>query len=226
MPIQSQINPMHRVRNDLIIFASRPHGGRMVKLTPLANETSDVPRLSAHETLPAREMLSVSNVGVEMAKLNEIAQLIAGSKNGDPAEVQARVVRALELVEQIAPRDVVEGMLAEQMVGTHLAAMECLRRAALAGQSPEARDQALRHAARFMALYTQQMAALDKHRGKGQQRVTVEHVHVAAGGQAIVGHVETGGQRRGPPALEKSVAMPFEIDVPQPVEIVRNGAPD
>jgi hypothetical protein len=41
--------------------------------------------------------------------------------------------------------------------------------------------------------YTMQMDALSRHRGKGQQRVTVEHVHVHAGGQAVVGAVETGG---------------------------------
>lgn len=32
--------------------------------------------------------------------------------------------------------------------------------------------------------------ALNKHRGKDQQKVTVEHVHVHAGGQAVVGTVE------------------------------------
>ena len=34
------------------------------------------------------------------------------------------------------------------------------------------------------------MAALDKHRSKGQQKITVERVQVAPGGQAIVGHVQ------------------------------------
>ena len=33
--------------------------------------------------------------------------------------------------------------------------------------------------------------ALNKHRGKGQQKVTVEHVHVHSGGQAVVGMVAT-----------------------------------
>jgi len=37
------------------------------------------------------------------------------------------------------------------------------------------------------------LEALNKHRGKGQQKVTVEHVHVHQGGQAIVGHVAQGG---------------------------------
>jgi hypothetical protein len=36
--------------------------------------------------------------------------------------------------------------------------------------------------------------ALDRHRGKGQQRITVEHVHVNDGGQAIVGAVSGGGE--------------------------------
>jgi hypothetical protein len=35
--------------------------------------------------------------------------------------------------------------------------------------------------------------ALNRHRGKGQQKVTVEHVHVHAGGQAVVGTVEVPG---------------------------------
>lgn len=34
---------------------------------------------------------------------------------------------------------------------------------------------------------------LNRHRGKGQQKVTVEHVHVHSGGQAVVGVVETPG---------------------------------
>jgi len=34
---------------------------------------------------------------------------------------------------------------------------------------------------------------LNRHRGKGQQKMTVEHVHVHEGGQAIVGNIEAGG---------------------------------
>jgi hypothetical protein len=38
--------------------------------------------------------------------------------------------------------------------------------------------------------YAALVDALNRHRGKGQQKVTVEHVHVHAGGHAIVGSVE------------------------------------
>ena len=52
------------------------------------------------------------------------------------------------------------------------------------------RDQDLKHAAKLLGIYTRQMEALDKHRGKGKQKITVEHVNVHEGGQAIVGTVE------------------------------------
>jgi hypothetical protein len=37
------------------------------------------------------------------------------------------------------------------------------------------------------------LEALNRHRGKGQQKVTVGHVYVAPGGQAVVGVVEPPG---------------------------------
>jgi hypothetical protein len=37
------------------------------------------------------------------------------------------------------------------------------------------------------------LEALNRHRGNGAQRVTVEHVHVHEGGQAIVGNVGAPG---------------------------------
>jgi hypothetical protein len=38
--------------------------------------------------------------------------------------------------------------------------------------------------------YATLLEALNRHRGKGQQKVTVEHVHVHSGGQAVVGVVD------------------------------------
>lgn len=80
-------------------------------------------------------------------------------------------------------------MLAVQMVATHNAAIDCLRRAMLDQQTFEGRENNLKHASKLLGLYSRQIEALDKHRGKGQQKVTVEHVHVEAGAQAVVGSV-------------------------------------
>jgi hypothetical protein len=97
---------------------------------------------------------------------------------------------AMVALARLAPRDEQERMLAAQMIATHAAAMECLRRAMIDEQTFEGRDQNLKHSAKLLGVYTRQVEALDKHRGKGQQKITVEHVTVNAGGQAVVGNVE------------------------------------
>src|SRR6187401_1968744 len=91
----------------------------------------------------------------------------------------------------IQPNGELEGMLAAQLIACHNAAMECYRRA-MNSQLP-ARDYHLNQANKLSRTYSTLLDSLNKHRGKGQQRVTVEHVHVHQGGQAIVGHVEPGG---------------------------------
>lgn len=96
---------------------------------------------------------------------------------------------ALALLHELAPQDAAETMLCTQMVGTQMLAMECLKRANLAEQTFEGRELNMRHGERFLRIFTQQLDALNKHRGKGQQKVTVEHVTVNEGGQAVVGSV-------------------------------------
>jgi hypothetical protein len=91
------------------------------------------------------------------------------------------------------PRDGLEGMLIVQLIVTHSAAMECYRRAMIVDQSFEARRENLTQASKLSRTYAALTEALDRHRGKGQQRITVEHVNVHAGGQAIVGDVTSRG---------------------------------
>ena len=93
----------------------------------------------------------------------------------------------------IAPKDELEGMMAAQLVAAHNAAMECYRRAMLGEQTFEGRREALNQANKLSRTWATLLEALNRHRGKGQQKVTVEHVHVHAGGQAVVGMVERPG---------------------------------
>ncbi len=57
-------------------------------------------------------------------------------------------------------------------------------------QTPAGRDTNLKHAVKFMGIFTKQLEALARLRGKGQQKMTVERVNVESGGQAIVGQVD------------------------------------
>ena len=93
----------------------------------------------------------------------------------------------------IAPKDELEGMMAAQLIAAHNAAMECYRRAMIGEQTFEGRRENLTQANKLSRTYAALLEALNRHRGKGQQKVTVEHVHVHAGGQAVVGSGRTGG---------------------------------
>jgi hypothetical protein len=63
---------------------------------------------------------------------------------------------------------------------------------------------------------------LNRHRGKGQQKVTVEHVHVHSGGQAVVGVVETPAMNN-PSRLEDQHAKQI-AHAPQPA--MRSTSPE
>ncbi len=107
-------------------------------------------------------------------------------------------IKAFSGIAEMDPRNATEAMLATQMIGVHEAAMMFLHRATLVEQSPEGIDPNVLRATRLLRLFTEQLEAMAKLKGKsGQQRVTVEHVHVHPGGQAIVGAVSTGKGTRG-----------------------------
>lgn len=106
-------------------------------------------------------------------------------------EGKERAQAAMIAMMGIAPKDEMEGMLAAQMVGLHHAAMECMRRAMLSNQTAAGEALYLNQANKLTRSYALLMETLDRHRGKrpSEQKVTVEHVHIHAGGQAIVGNV-------------------------------------
>jgi hypothetical protein len=102
---------------------------------------------------------------------------------------------SLSLLAGVEPKDELEGMLAAQLLASHNAAMECYRRAMISEQTFEGRKENLNQANKLSRTHATLLEALNRHRGKGQQKVTVEHVHVHEGGQVIVGNVEGGGMR-------------------------------
>lgn len=116
-----------------------------------------------------------------------------GGPSNPPSEQD--INRALAAVTGVGARDEIEAMLATQMVATHFAAITLLRRLKGAENIPQ-QDSAGGLAVKLLRTYTMQVETLQRYRGKGQQRVTVEHVHVHQGGQAIVGTVQGGGAPR------------------------------
>ena len=112
---------------------------------------------------------------------------------GHPDEVNDQRPFMLSIVNDLGARDAVERMLAVQMAATHVAMIRAASSLAKADSIPRLEA----HSTNFNKLartYTAQMEALRKHRDGGKQKVTVEHVHVHQGGQAIVGEVHHGGR--------------------------------
>jgi hypothetical protein len=114
-------------------------------------------------------------------------------KNSDEKAHDRQVGATVDALIGIAPRDELEGMMAAQLIAAHSAAMECYRRAMIGEQTFEGRRENLNQANKLSRTFSVLLDALNQHRGKGQQKVTVEHVHVHSGGQAVVGAVATTG---------------------------------
>ena len=113
--------------------------------------------------------------------------------NSDPETCDRHRSATLAALIGIDPKDELEGMIAAQLIAVHNAAMECYRRAMIGEQSFEGRRENLNQANKLSRTFATLLEALNRHRGKGHQKVTVEHVHVHEGGQAIVGNVKTKG---------------------------------
>ena len=123
----------------------------------------------------------------------------------------------LGAIKGIAPQDEVEAMLAAQMAAVHTAAMSFARRLARADTIPQ-QDSAERAFTKLTRTFATQIEALKRHRTGGEQTVTVQHVSVSQGGQAIVGNVTHAPRdRRLEHATAAAPALTHQEAAPMPV---------
>jgi hypothetical protein len=123
----------------------------------------------------------------------------------------------LSVIKGIVPRDQIEAMLAAQMAAVHMATMTLARRLAHVDNIPQ-QDSAERAFNKLARTFAAQVEALKRYRTGGEQKVTVQHVSVSEGGQAIVGNVtqdrrETAPDKAAtsPPALTEARTAPMTI---------------
>jgi hypothetical protein len=166
---------------------------------------------AAHEDAEAAKLPST----IDPDALNGAMQAIGGSRSDlwnsqlieqtvqtlpigtyDPAIAEKQYSATIAAMAGMAPKDELEGMMFAQLIAAHNAAMECHRRAMTPTQTFEARRENLTQANKLSRTYATLLEALNRYRGKGQQIVKVEHVHVHSGAQAVVGVVgPEGGDR-------------------------------
>jgi hypothetical protein len=131
----------------------------------------------------------------------------------------------LSVVKGIQPRDQLEVMLAAQMAAVHMASMTFARRLAQVEKIPQ-QDSAERAFNKLTRTFATQMEALKRYRTGGEQKVTVQHVSVSEGGQAIVGNVtQTPREAARDKAASSPPALPNAQQSPMPVLGERAASP-
>jgi hypothetical protein len=110
----------------------------------------------------------------------------AAIRGGEIKEAQLNFM--LSVVKGIKPRDQLEAMLAAQMAAVHVASMSLAQQLANA-DTVQHQDSAERAFNRLTRTFSTQMGALKRYRARAEQNVTVQHVSVESGGQAVVGNI-------------------------------------
>ena len=158
---------------------------------PRKNDIAEGPSVDRDSESSVEELVERVEATKTRLQAIEIERVLYKKPYSDEGLGLEKALHAFGHLAALHPRDEFERMILVQMIGCHEAAVECFERASKPGQYPEAMDLFLKNAVRLSNNFANLMRSLDKHRGKGHQKVTVEHVHVESGGQAIVGNVET-----------------------------------
>jgi hypothetical protein len=132
-----------------------------------------------------------------------VDQLAKASRRGEDISEHG-INFMLSVIKGIEPRDQLETMLAAQMAAVHVASMSFARQFAHV-ETLSQQDSAERAFNKLTRTFAMQMEALKRYRTGAEQKVTLQHVSVADGGQAIVGNVTQVPREKG---QEQTAAPP------------------
>jgi hypothetical protein len=144
-------------------------------------------RLAGGELAAARDVspLKLTAEVVSLEASNERVQLLTSLGNDIAA-------LALDTATAVGAAGSVEQMLAHQIAASHHQAMTLLASAAVElDQAHQLRLSA--QAAKWMGACQTAILALKKLKASGEQRITIQHVNVSDGGQAVIGSIRSGG---------------------------------
>jgi hypothetical protein len=102
---------------------------------------------------------------------------------------------ALDAANTFKAENSLEKMLAHQMAVLHDTAMHNASRAALA-QDPNHSVRMMNLSIRSMETFQKGLLTIKRLRGTGEQRITIQHVNVTQGGQAVIGQLSPGGREQ------------------------------
>jgi hypothetical protein len=144
-----------------------------------------------------------------------VQQLADGGSQGKIDENEINFM--LAVIKDIKPTDHVIAMLGAQMAAVHITAMKFMQRFPRI-ESLQQQDATERAYNKLVRTFTMQMEALRRYRTGGEQKVTVQYVSVADGGQAIVGPVTQAAPQAAPSKhRDKPKALIHSQQAPMPI---------
>jgi hypothetical protein len=198
-------------------FARREKSGPRLKVTTDAANHTKIAIEHPYEAFGQISLMKAIGTSDSDFYGGLICQLVDASRESAPSEKATNFM--LAVVKGIEPRDQIEAMLAAQMAAVHMASMTFARRLAHAENIPQ-QDSAERAFNKLTRTFAAQMSALKEYRSKGEQKMTVQHVHVAEGGQAIAGNVSASTEGVG--AREKKGEQPHALAYAPGIEMLRS----
>jgi hypothetical protein len=211
--------PTPREQAALGEFRSR----RLAENTPRLKVSNDgnVPDISVdHQSQTVGNVLLAQALGTTDEDFIDGLLLQLANVDARDGQVNERGLNfLLSVIKGIKPKDQLEAMLAAQMAVAHMASMRFARQLQRVETLPQ-QDSAERAFNKLARTYTTQLEALKRYRTGGEQKVTVQHVSVNEGGQAIVGNVTQNATAKAPaksaPALTDAQKPPMTtIDEPK-----------
>lgn len=137
----------------------------------------------------------------------------AGTQGGEVVEEAVNFM--LSVVQGMEPKDHLEVMLIAQMTAVHMATMK-LAPQLINASTLQHQDSAARTFTQLLRTFASQMETLKRYRTGGQQKVTVEHVTVNEGGQAIVASNVTHGGNGAAEQAKTPAALTYDRTSPMP----------
>ena len=151
--------------------------------------------------------------------------LVQLANTGSPGKASENALNfMISVVTDTKPRDHLEAMLAAQMAAIHIATMKVGSRLSDAEDIPR-QDSAGALFNKLARTFAAQMETLKRYRTGGEQKVTVQHVNVGEGGQAIVGNV-TQAAAKGPQAKDAPEQNALADSRSSPMPILEDVKPE
>ena len=171
--------------------ASLRNGDYMPKKTPAKTKATDIAAVTADDDSTADALCDLFDSVVEdrgktaalYLSINTACRL--GEVTGG-IDINDQMSRGMSLMHAVKPTNELELIFASQMGAVHDMTMHAARQA----KKADYMDNYLTYSNQVVKLsrvYMEQMAALQKMRGQGQQKIIVEKVNVESGGKAAIG---------------------------------------